>query len=109
MRLHTPYNVFTGTLFAARGFAARCLISRFAFADSRYGFYQTQRNRQVLGPTKPHVSLSGTGRLKVRLTKTEKEFESVVINALVKEGWGPGLHDAECFMACDPTAGFVGA
>ena len=27
---------------------------------------------------------------------------------MVKEGWGPGLQDAECFMACDPTAGFVG-
>ena len=27
---------------------------------------------------------------------------------MVKEGWGPGLQDAECVMACDPTAGFVG-
>ena len=30
------------------------------------------------------------------------------MDALVKEGWGPGLKDAECFMACDPTAAFVG-
>jgi len=26
----------------------------------------------------------------------------------VNQGWGPGLKDAECFMACDLTAGFVG-
>ena len=108
MRLHTPYYFSAGALIAARDFAARCLISRFTFAYSRHGFYQTQRKRQILVPTKPHESLSGAGRLKVRPIKTEKEFENVVINALVKEGWGPGLHDAECFMACDPTAGFVG-
>ena len=108
MRLPTPYYFSTGALFAARHFAARCSISRFAFANSRHGFYQTHRNRQILVPTKPHVSISGTEQLKVRLIKTQKEFESIVINALVKEGWGPGLHDAECFMACDPTAAFVG-
>jgi len=103
MRINRVYLIS-----AYGGFAARCLISRFAFPDSTHGLYQTQRNRQVLVPTKPHVSLSGTEQLKVRPIKTEKEFESVVINALVKEGWGPGLHDAECFMACDPTAGFAG-
>ena len=52
--------------------------------------------------------MSVTKKIEVRLIKTEKEFENIVINAMVKEGWGPGLQDAECFMACDPTAGFVG-
>ena len=54
------------------------------------------------------MSLSGTEQIKIRLIKTEKEFESIVINAMVKEGWEPGFQDAECFMTCDPTAGFVG-
>ena len=57
---------------------------------------------------KPYTSLFGTEQFKIRSIRTEKEFESIVIYAMVKEGWGPGLQDAECFMACDPTAGFVG-
>ncbi|KAJ7321485.1 hypothetical protein OS493_034839 [Desmophyllum pertusum] len=44
----------------------------------------------------------------IRLITTEEEFESVVINAMVKEGWRPGLKDAECYLACDPTGTFVG-
>ena len=44
----------------------------------------------------------------VRPIKTEEEFQTVVINAMAKEGWRPGLKDAECFLACDPTLGFVG-
>ena len=52
--------------------------------------------------------MSGTEQFKTRVIKTEKEFESIIINAMVKEGWGPGLQDAEYFMACDPTAAFVG-
>ena len=95
-------------LFAARGFAARCSISRFAFSNSRHGFYQTRRNWLLAVADKPYTSLSATEHFKIRLIKTEKEFESIVINALVKEDWGPGLKDAECFMACDPTAAFVG-
>ena len=27
---------------------------------------------------------------------------------MVKKGWRPGLKDAECFLACDPTGAFVG-
>jgi len=54
---------------------------------------------------KPYTSLSGTEQFKIRLITTETNRH---INALVKEGWGPGLQDAECFLACDPTAGFVG-
>ena len=104
MRLLTPYYFST----VARGFSARCSIGRFASANSRHGFYQTLRNRQNLVATRPCVSLSGTEQFKVRLIRTEEEFESIVINALVKEGWGPGLQDAECFMACDPTAALVG-
>jgi len=84
-------------LFAATCFAARCLVSHFAFANvACQGFYRARR------------SLSGTEQFKIRLIQTEKEFERIIINSIVKEGWGPGLQDAECFMACDPTAAFVG-
>ena len=98
------------SLSSARGFAACSSISRFALsmANSRHGFYQTPRNRLLAVANKPFTSLSSTVQIKVRLIKTEKAFENIVINAMVKEGWGPGLQDAECFMACDPTAGFVG-
>jgi len=84
-------------LFAAICFSARCSVSRFAFANvACQGFYRARR------------SLSGTDQFKIRLIQTEKEFERIIINAMVKEGWGPGLQDAECFMACDPTPAFVG-
>jgi len=96
------------TLFAPRGFAACCSISRFIFTTSRPRFYQNRRNGLLIESTKHYTSLSGTEQFKIRLIKTEEEFESIIINALVKEGWRPGLKDAECFMACDPTAGFVG-
>ena len=95
-------------LVAVRGFAARCSISCFAFTNSSHGFYQTRRNRLLGFANKPSTSLSGTEQFKIRVIKTEKEFESIITNAMVKEGWGPGLQDAECFMACDPTAAFVG-
>ncbi|XP_068758237.1 holothin acyltransferase-like [Montipora capricornis] len=95
-------------LSAARGLASCSSISRLAFTNSRHGFYQTQRNRLLAVANVPYTSLSGTEQFKIRLIKTEKEFKSIIINAMVKEGWGPGLQDAECFMACDPTAGFVG-
>ena len=95
-------------LSAARDFAARCSTSHFAFTNSRYGFYQTRRKRLLSVANKPYTSFSGTEQFKIRLIKTEKEFKSIIINAMVKEGWGPGLQNAEYFMACDPTAGFVG-
>ena len=45
---------------------------------------------------------------KLRPFRAKEEFESVIISAMIKEGWRPGLQDAECFLACDPTAAFVG-
>ena len=111
MRVTTPYYSSTVALIAARGFTARgCPVSRFALINSTLGFYEIQRNRLLVHvlANKPYVSFSDTEQFKVRQIQTEKEFESIIINAMVKEGWGPGLQDAECFMACDPTAAFVG-
>ena len=101
MRLSISYYHSTLALLATRGFVTRCW--------ARHGFYKARRNR-LLGavPNKPYRGLSGSEQFKIRLIQTEKEFESIIINAMLKEGWGPGLQDAECFMACDPTAGFVG-
>ena len=48
------------------------------------------------------------GDFKIRLMTTKEELESVVIVAMEKEHWRPGLHDAECFLECDPTGFFVG-
>ena len=98
-------------LLAARGFAVRCAVSHFALApanSARHGFYKTGRNRLLGVPNKLYTVLSCTEQFKVRLIQTEKEFESILVNAMVKEAWGPGLQDAGCFIACDPTAGFVG-
>ena len=95
-------------LSAARDFAALCSTSHFAFTNSRYGFYQTRRKRLLSFVNKRYTSFPGTEQFKMRLIKTEKKFKGIIINAMVKEGWGPGLQDAEYFMACDPTAGFVG-
>ena len=95
-------------LSAVRGFVACCPTSRFAFTNSRHGFDQIRRKRLLPLANKPYTSLSGTEQFKIRLIQTKTEFESIIITAMVKEGWGPGLQDAECFMACDPTAGFVG-
>ena len=111
MRVSIPYYYSTVTLLTARGFAARCSVSRFSFApanSARRGFYQTQRNRLLCDANKPYTDLAGTEQFKIRQIQTEEEFKSSIINAMMKEGWGPGLQDAECFMACDPTAGFVG-
>ena len=106
MRLSAPCYFSTVALLAVRGFSACYCIGRFASAFSRQGFYQTRRN-PLPRANKASVSLSGNEQFKVRLIETEEEFESVIINALVKEGWRPGLKDAECLMACDPTAAFV--
>ncbi|XP_044175580.1 uncharacterized protein LOC122958701 [Acropora millepora] len=111
MRLSIPYYYSTVVLLTGRGYAARCSVSRFALSPAnwaRHGFYETRRNRLLGVLNKPYTGLSSSEQFKIRLIQTEKEFESIIIDAMVKEGWGPGLQDAECFMACDPTAGFVG-
>lgn len=111
MRLSIPCCYSTLVLLTARGYAVRSSVSRFALSPAnwaRHGFYEIRRNRLLGVPNKPYTALSGSEQFKIRLIQTEKEFESIIIGAMVKEGWGPGLQDAECFMACDPTAGFVG-
>ena len=45
---------------------------------------------------------------KIRLITTEEETQRFAIKPMAKEGWRPGLKDAEFFLACDPTAAFVG-
>ena len=44
----------------------------------------------------------------IRLITTEAEYENVVMKAMLKERWWPGLHDAHFFLMCDPTGTFVG-
>ena len=44
----------------------------------------------------------------IRLVTTEEELERIAMNAMAKEHWRPGFKDAECFLAIDPTADFVG-
>ena len=46
--------------------------------------------------------------LSIRVIKTATEFEDFATKAMVEENWRPGLKDAECYFACDPTCGFVG-
>ena len=90
----------------SRGFAARCLISRFAFAcSSRTAVKETTVYTQS---AKPYTCMPAMDEFKIRLIKTEEEFDSVIIQAMAKEGWRPGLKDAECYLACDPTGAFVG-
>ena len=87
-----------------RSLAARSSISRFALAcNFRHGRYQPQILSRLLA-----ASWSATEQLKIRLVKTEEEFESVITSLKLKEGWRPGLKDAECFLACDPSGAFVG-
>ena len=52
--------------------------------------------------------MSAMEEFKIRPIETQEEFDSVITNLMVKEGWRPGLKDAECFMAWDPTGAFVG-
>ena len=111
MRLSIPHYFSSVALLTARGFAACSSVSRLVFTPAnlvRHGLHQTRRNRLLGCTNKPYTSLSGSEQFRIRLIQTEKEFESIIINAMVKEGWGPGLQDAGCFMACDLTAGFVG-
>ncbi|XP_078354612.1 holothin acyltransferase-like [Oculina patagonica] len=89
----------------SRGFAARHSISRFAFACSRRTLGKETDPTQF---AKPYTCMPTMEEFKIRLIETKEEYESVIINAMVKEGWRPGLKDAECYHACDPTAAFVG-
>ncbi|KAL9987620.1 hypothetical protein ACROYT_G001961 [Oculina patagonica] len=89
----------------SRGVAARLSISRFAFACSRHTLGKETDRTQF---AKPYTCMPATEEFKIRLIETKEEYESVIINAMVKEGWRPGLKDAECYHACDPTAAFVG-
>ena len=45
---------------------------------------------------------------KIRPITTEEEMQRFAIKPMAKEGWRPGLKDAECFLACDLTAAFFG-
>ncbi|KAL9961916.1 hypothetical protein ACROYT_G030952 [Oculina patagonica] len=89
-----------------RGFAA-CRSIRRGFRFT-YGRHTQEKERVFTKSAKPYTSVSAMEEFKIRLIKTEEEFESVIINAMVKEGWRPGLKDAECFLACDPISAFVG-
>ena len=73
-------------------------------------YYQAPRNRLLAESFKLCASLSGTctEQFKIRNIETEEEFESVITNWMVEEGWRPDLKDAECFLACDPSGAFVG-
>ena len=52
--------------------------------------------------------LSAMEDFTIRLITTETEFKNVVTKAMIKEQWRPGLLDAECYLAGDPTGTFVG-
>lgn len=45
---------------------------------------------------------------RIRVIDTETEFESIVLKAMAEEKWRPGLKDAECYLALDPSATLVG-
>ena len=91
---------------ASRGFPACRSISLFRLAHNwRHRFSKERLCTQCV---KPFTCLSATDEFKIRLIKTEEEFDSVIINAMVREGWRPGLKDAECFLACDQFSAFVG-
>ena len=86
-----------------RGFGSRISIPRFALAYSRRTLAKgTDRSGRS------QIFKTTMEDFKIRFIETEKEFESVVINAMAKEGWRPGLKDAECFLACDPGGALVG-
>jgi GNAT superfamily N-acetyltransferase len=39
---------------------------------------------------------------------TGDEIENIAVEWAAKEGWNPGIHDADCFYAADPNGFFVG-
>ena len=89
MRLSIPYYYSSVVLLTSRGFAAYCSVSRLVFTPANWdrpGFHQTRRNRLLSTANKPYTSLSGSEQFNICLIQTEKDFESVVIDALVKEG-----------------------
>ena len=92
-------------LAAARGFTSRLSTRCFALAYSLRTLEKETGCSQVF---KTYMCSSVIDDFKIRLIETEEEFESIIINAMAKEGWRPGLKDAECFVACDPTGTFVG-
>ena len=55
-----------------------------------------------------HVPLSVMEGFTIRFITTKTEFENIVIKAMVKEQWRPGLHDTECYVACDEITTLVG-
>ena len=93
-----------------RSFVARSSFFRFAFGCCSFQClnYQAPRNRLLAESFKLCASLSGTEQFKIRNIETEEEFERVITNWMVEEGWRLGLKDAECFLACDPSGTFVG-
>ena len=80
-------------------------IRRFAVVYSCRALAKEAVNMQFY---KTYSSYSAKKDFKIRPIETEKEFESVIINPMAKEGWRPGLKDAECFLACDPSRALVG-
>ena len=93
----------------SRSWVGRYSLGRLPFACySPHGLFQPPRNRLLAESTKPYAFLSATKQFKIRNIKTEEEFENIITNLMVKEGRRPGLKDAECFFACDPSAAFVG-
>ena len=94
---------------ATRSLAARSSLSRFTFTyHLRHGLNQPPKNRLLVESIKPYACSSVTEQFKIRLVKTEVEFENTLTQLMVEEGWRPGLKDAECFLACDPSSAFVG-
>ena len=90
-------------LTVSRSFVTRFSLRRLVSSDCLY-----LRNRLLAEPMKPYGSLSAKEQFKIRQITTEEEFENVIVNWMVEDGWRPGIKDAECFLACDPSAAFAG-
>lgn len=94
------YMAFT----VSRSFVTRSSLRRLVWSRD----YLHPRNRLLAESIKPYGSSSAKEQFKIRKINTEEEFKNVIVNWMVEEGWRPGLKDAECFLACDPSAAFVG-
>ncbi|XP_078347365.1 holothin acyltransferase-like [Oculina patagonica] len=92
-------------LVASRVLSARLSSRFFALA---YTCRTLAKEAECLQFSKTYTCLSAKEIFKIRPIETVEEFESVIINAMAKEGWRPGLKDAECFLTCDPSGAFVG-
>ena len=96
-------------LTVSRSFVTRSCVSRLVFAcNSSQGLNQPPRSRLLVESIKPNATFAAKEQFKIRKIKTEEEFESVIISWMVEERWRPGLKDAECFLACDPSGAFLG-